>query len=206
MRRILLALPLLSWIVSGLLLLLLLFYAPSRQWPADLIYKEDPSPPADAIVVLMGSVKDRTARAAELWRKGLAPKIVFVEAEKTHAIPGIRPPDGEATYLYLRALGVPEEDILFDSGADITSTVEEAEAVLATVRRQLPGAQKLILSTSWYQSCRASWIFEKLYKGSYALSIYSLPAPRPLVWYEREQDFLMTFNEYLKWAYYLLKY
>ena len=26
------------------------------------------------------------------------------------------------------------------------------------------------------------------------------------IWYEKEQDFLAVFNEYLKWVYYLLRY
>lgn len=206
MRRLLLVIPLISWCVGGFLLLLLLFYPPSRQWPAELIYREDQSSSADAIIILMGSVKDRTQRAAELWKSGVAPKIVFVEAEKTLSIPGIRPPDGEATFLYLRALGVPEEAIIFDREADITSTVEEAEAVLATVSRQLPGAKRLILSTSWYHSSRALWIFERVNKGAFSYTIDSRPAPRPPSWYQREQDFLSVFNEYLKWTYYLSKY
>ncbi len=185
---------------------LFLVYSPSRTWPAHYIYRSDTAAQADAIVVLMGSVKDRTERAAELWKRGLAPKIVFVEAEKTSAIPGIRPPDGESTYRYLQALGVPNEALVFGRDKEVSSTFEEAAAVFATIQQALPQARRVILVTSWYHSSRAHWIFEKSNTPPHNFSLSSLPPPEPAAWYQQEHDFLMVFNEYLKWAYYRLKY
>lgn len=207
MRRFFVAVSLCLWFVVLTPMLLLLFYPPSRQWPAGLIYREDSVPtPADAIVVLMGSVKERAKRASELWKEGRAPKIVFVEAERTFAIPGIRAPDGEASELYLQSLGIPQDAIVFDRNTAISSTAEEAEAVLALVKRRLPAAKNLILTTSWYHSSRATWIFQKSNKAGFDYALYSLPSPKPENWYQREADFLMVFNEYLKWTYYLFSY
>jgi len=55
----------------------------------------DPLPPrADAIVILAGSVPDRTLEAADLYRAGLAPRVVVTRE---------RLPRGQAA---LRARGV----------------------------------------------------------------------------------------------------
>src|SRR5207245_31788 len=68
-----------------------------------LLVAADPLPPrADAIVILAGSVPDRTLEAADLYRAGLAPRVVVTRE---------RLPRGQAA---LRARGVrlPESDEL----------------------------------------------------------------------------------------------
>src|SRR6478736_634600 len=96
--------------------LLMLAYEPSRQWPADLLVRHDSKvKSADAIVMLMGHVPDRVPHCARLLNKGLAPKIVFVDAEKDEmAELGFRLSDGEASYRYLQKLGVKADAVIFD--------------------------------------------------------------------------------------------
>ena len=83
--------------------------------PMTLIVRNDqPAANADYILLMMGNVTDRTPHAAEILKQGMAKKIIFAEAEETSMIRmGYRYRDGQATYSYLRKLGVPKEQIVF---------------------------------------------------------------------------------------------
>jgi uncharacterized SAM-binding protein YcdF (DUF218 family) len=188
------------------LTVLMLAYPPSRQWPADLIIRQDNEvKSADAIIMLMGDVSDRVPHCARLLKKGLAPKIIFVEAEKDEMMElGYKSPYGDASFSYLQKLGIKETAIIFDAKHSVTSSFEEMRADFKLIKERLPEARRLILCTSWYHSSRAHWIAEKVNSHGYELK--SVPSPRPEVWYAKEFDFLMVFNEYLKWAFYRARY
>jgi uncharacterized SAM-binding protein YcdF (DUF218 family) len=185
---------------------LMLLYPPSRQWPADLLIRHDQDvKTADAVVMLMGNVADRAPHCARLMKRGLAPKIVFVEAEQDELNKlGYRLPDGAASFRYLQKLGIKEEAIVFDASHAVTSSFEEMSAVFTLVKERLPTAKRLVLCTSWYHSSRAQWIAGKV--NTHEFELMSIPSPRPKVWYAKEFDFLMVFNEYLKWVFYLTRY
>src|SRR6266566_1789693 len=79
-----------------------------------LLVVANPLPPrADAIVILAGSVPDRTLEAADLYRAGLAPRVVVTRArlprgQAAMRARGVRLPEGdELTVTALRELGVP---------------------------------------------------------------------------------------------------
>lgn len=188
------------------LAVLTLAYPPSRQWPADLIIRHDQgAKSADAIIMLMGNVGDRAPHCARLIKKGIAPRIVFVEAEKDELnAMGLRLSDGEASRQYLQKLGIKDDAIIFDGTKSVTSSFEEMSAAFKLIKDRLPEAKRLVLCTSWYHSSRAHWIAEKVNTDGFELK--SLPSPRPRVWYAKEFDFLMVFNEYLKWVFYLTRY
>jgi uncharacterized SAM-binding protein YcdF (DUF218 family) len=188
------------------LALLTFTYQPSRQWPADIITRLDRHvKSADAVIMLMGNVMDRAPHCARLIKKGLAPKIVFVEAEKDELNTlGFRLPDGEASLRLLQKLGIKDEAIIFDAKQSVSSSAEELTALYKLIKVQLPTAKRLVLCTSWYHSSRAHWIASKLNHHSFELK--SIPSPPPKLWYEKELDFLMVFNEYLKWVFYLTHY
>src|SRR5947207_13931534 len=78
-----------------------------------------PLPPrADAIVILAGSIPDRTLAAADLYRAGLAPRVVVTRevARTGQAALDARgvplPEDDEPTVTALRRPGVPSRAIL----------------------------------------------------------------------------------------------
>lgn len=187
--------------------LLFMVYPDSRLWPVYLIEKNDrPKVGADAVILLMGDAADRTPEAARLWKEGYAKKIIFVESEKTKlAQLGIAPGMGEATYRYLTEfLNVPESAIIFSRDTTATSTREEADEIFKKVQTELPDAKRLILTTSWYHSRRAAWIFDRINKDRW--NIESSPTPSPKRWYDDENSFISVFNEYLKWPYYIIHY
>src|SRR5438876_1073297 len=84
-----------------------------------LLVVADPLPPrADAIVILAGSVPDRTLEAADLYRAGLAPRVVVTRerlprGQATLRARGVRLPEGdELTVTALHELGVPPAAIV----------------------------------------------------------------------------------------------
>lgn len=186
--------------------ILAFFYKPSRQWPADFLTRHDAdTKEADAIVMLMGHVGDRTPQCARLLKKGLAPKIVFVEAEQGDMeVRGYSLPDGVASEKYLLKLGIKPDAIIFNPKTSVTNTFDELKADFTLIKERLPQAKRLVLCTSWYHSSRAHWAADRVNEHYFELK--SIPSQRPKVWYAKESDFLMVFNEYLKWVYYLTHY
>jgi uncharacterized SAM-binding protein YcdF (DUF218 family) len=186
--------------------LVVFFLVPAtRTIPAEIIERNDhPSKGADAIVLLMGDAIDRAPHVANLYKRGYAKKIVFVESEETKLMEyGLRPLEGKMVYDFLtKKLHVPADDIVFLDKTRVTSTQEEVKAIFKELNRNK--FRTVILATSWYHSSRAAWIMNKLNVDH--LRIESLPSPLPAKWYQSENDFLSVFNEYLKWVFYYMKY
>jgi uncharacterized SAM-binding protein YcdF (DUF218 family) len=186
-------------------LVVLFLIPPTRTLPAEILERNDhPAKGADAVVLLMGDAMDRVPHVASLYKKGYAGKILFVEAEETKLMEyGLRPLEGKMVYDYLtKKLNVPAGDIIFLEKTRVTSTQEEVKAIFKELNRSK--FRTVILATSWYHSSRAAWIMNKF--NSDRLRVESLPSPIPAKWYQSETDFLSVFNEYLKWAYYYVKY
>src|SRR2546429_7552464 len=79
----------------------------------------DPLPPrADAIVILAGSVPDRTLEAADLYRAGLAPRVVVTRerlprGQAALRARGVRLPEAaQLPVMALRGQGVPSQAIV----------------------------------------------------------------------------------------------
>jgi uncharacterized SAM-binding protein YcdF (DUF218 family) len=137
---------------------------------------------ADAIVVLAGSYPDRVLEAVELYRRGLAPRVMLCRevenagfrraAELGVKIP--RPTDVNRSVA--EQLGVPSSAVeVLDRFND--STYAEATTVVEEARRR--GYRTILLVTSKYHSRRAAAIFRYLAAGN----------PRVLVRPARDDDF-----------------
>lgn len=109
-------------------------------WAPLLLCVENRPAPADAIVVLGGDFADRADRAAELFARGLAPRIVVSGAG-----------DHQDMFDRLRLRGVPPPAVV--SEPDSRNTWEDAR--FSMVRLRAVGAHRVILVTSWYHSRRA---------------------------------------------------
>lgn len=182
---------------------------PLRSIPAEILVEDDrPTRNADAIILLMGDAMDRAPHAAQLLKDEFGKKIVFVETEVDELVKaGVRTPEGRMVYEYLtKGLKVPADKIVFDSESRVSSTQEEARALLKILDRE--NMKRSTLVTSWYHSSRAAWIFRKVLaeENQPKIQLESFPSPTPRRWYEREKDFLNVYMEYLKWAYYYVKY
>jgi uncharacterized SAM-binding protein YcdF (DUF218 family) len=180
---------------------------------AEALIVEKPLEKADAILVLGGSAVyiERTRRAAEIYKQGVAPKVLLTNdgeragwsrKERTN-IPYV-----ELARRALVAQGVPEEAIDILPG-EVTGTDWEARRLLADLERN--GVRSVLLVTSAYHTRRALWTFEKFLSGKgVEFGVEHPPAgdqtPAPGAWWLSRRGWGMVGGEYVKsavyWAYY----
>lgn len=91
----------------------------------EFLFVEDEPQPADLILVLGGKHRERAEKAADLYRRGLAPRVLIVggDARATQL------PEAEVLKHHCVELGVPEAAIWTD-----TRSVRTLEHVLAATR------------------------------------------------------------------------
>jgi uncharacterized SAM-binding protein YcdF (DUF218 family) len=129
------------------------------------LVNEEPPAPADAIVVLAGSIPDRILEAVALFQDGLAPRIVISRGRVPPSMLQLQrlgvhmPTFAELNRTIAEKLGVDTAAIVEVGGTE-DSTVDEAEAVLRFALAQ--GYGTLMVVTSKYHSRRASLIYRHL--------------------------------------------
>lgn len=119
-------------------------------------------PRSDCLVVLGAAVwqggqpsfvlRDRLARAAELYHEGVADKIVC-----TGGVGRYPPAEAQVGKEFLMRAGVAEEDIIMEAAS--TSTAEQATLIKEISDRE--GFQSIALVTSFYHQRRAAQLFRR---------------------------------------------
>jgi uncharacterized SAM-binding protein YcdF (DUF218 family) len=176
-----------------------LFLAPWLQY-------QDRPEPARYILPLAGD-EHRLIKAAELYKQGLAPKILLSNervrplnrAEALRAELGYPLIDGvQYRFSLLEHLGVPRSAT--DSfGRGLVSTVEEAEAL----KRFLDDRTgTIILVTSPYQARRAKMIFEGLMPSVRWIIVWPPEGALPARWWTDRDAALDTVAEVAKLLHY----
>src|SRR4030088_2578698 len=112
---------------------------------------EDPLRPADTIVALSGDTGARTETAVDLWKRQLAPVIIFAGA----SVDPNSVASGELMKREAIARGVPEAALLVEP--DSNTTEENARLVASLMRAR--GLRSAILVTSPYHQRRAANLF-----------------------------------------------
>jgi uncharacterized SAM-binding protein YcdF (DUF218 family) len=158
---------------------------------------------ADVLVDLGGETGDRTLTAASLFRDGFAPRILVTGLDTS-------PPEVRPAYLHWRAQvlaerGVPLDRIIYD--ADSTNSWEEAINTRRTMEAN--GWRRVLVVSDPYHMRRLSWAWGRVFRDS-GLS-YTLVASSPQWWdpdgwWRDDNSALVVINEYIKLAYYLVKY
>jgi uncharacterized SAM-binding protein YcdF (DUF218 family) len=128
---------------------------------------EDPLERSDAIIVLSGDnfYADRATRAAELYRRGMAP-VVVASGQR------LRPFAGTAELMVrdLSERGVPKDKIeAFAHDAD--NTREEAQALAQLTARKK--WRNVIVVTSNYHTRRARYIFDRVFPSTVKVRVAS---------------------------------
>ena len=166
---------------------------------------------ADAIVVMSGSAvyKERTQRAAEYYRQGLANRILLtndnLRGEWSNA-------EQRNPFFYERArknllfLGVPAERVEVIP-KPVTNTYDEAEVLREYAVTH--GLRSLLVVTSAYHSRRALWTLNRVFAGTgIEISLQSIETgeqtPPPLTWWLHWRGWRMLVGEYVKNVYYRL--
>jgi uncharacterized SAM-binding protein YcdF (DUF218 family) len=163
--------------------------------------------PADAIVVLGGSLETRPFVAAELYKRGLARRILVANARPNASEKlGVVARHVEFNRAVLAKLGVPAEAVsLF--GDEVANTYEEARALRQWVAST--GAKHIIVPTEIFQTRRTRWIIgRELATAGADVSVHAI-TPRDFDcsnWWRHELGVISFQNEVLKYAYYRFKY
>lgn len=174
---------------------------------------ERPLARADSIIVLSGSsvYKERTRKAAELLKQGVAPRIFLTndggkagwsESEKTN------PSFVDLAQRELIANGVTPDAITVLPG-EVNGTESEAKALADELEKRPLGS--VLIVTSAYHTRRALDVFEKrLAVNGVVVGIVSAPlgdgAPKPSTWWLSAAGWRDVAGEYVKSAGYSVVY
>ena len=154
---------------------------------------EDPLAPADAIVAISGDQGARTATAVELWKRGLAPLIVFAgSSEDPTSLPSAELMKRDAV-----RLGVPADRVLTEP----SSATTEENATRVTDLFHAYGIKRAILVTSPYHQRRAAILFDRQV-GNTGITFHNYPARDhewdKTTWWAREPSRSRTLVELAK--------
>jgi uncharacterized SAM-binding protein YcdF (DUF218 family) len=138
----------------------------------------DTSHPADAIVVLSGSVPDRILEAVDLYDAHLAPRIILTRGPMPPGLAVLRqrgvnlPEAHEENLMIAQRLGVPAAAIALIP-TPVSSTFTEARIVIDYLHAQ--GLKSILLVTSKTHARRAGMTFRHVAGGS--IQIAMCPSP-----------------------------
>jgi uncharacterized SAM-binding protein YcdF (DUF218 family) len=163
-----------------------------------------PLPKADAIVVMAGGNDVRLPPVAELYREGVAPRVlltndgIFASWSQKYQ---------RNLYLVewaredLLEMGVPEDAIvLLDHTA--SGTIHDALNTLAYVRAH-PEIRSLLVVTSDYHTRRTLWTFRRVFEGTeIQIGVYPVP-DLSTSWWRRTS---VMYLEFLKYMYYRVRH
>jgi uncharacterized SAM-binding protein YcdF (DUF218 family) len=145
----------------------------------DFLVLQDTPRPADAIVVLSGSIPDRILEAVDLYHAGLAPRIVLTREVPFPGLEALRargvtlPEHHDQNRSIAEQLGVPAAALSVVEGRPAASTIAEAEALVGHLRHQR--IHSILLVTSKAHARRAAMIFRQL--GGSGLQVTVCPSP-----------------------------
>jgi uncharacterized SAM-binding protein YcdF (DUF218 family) len=184
-----------------------LFRAPLLRTAANLWIVNDPTPHADAIVILGGGLEYRPFAAASLYSNGCAKTILITQPElPPTAEMGLTVPEFVTAREVLLRLGVPATAIQM-LGTNVSSTRDEALALKQWVQDY--HAHSVVIPTDIFHTRRARWIFNKTLRSTSTgvhVTAIDLPAYTAANWWKHEEGLIAFQNEVVKSAYYRLKY
>jgi uncharacterized SAM-binding protein YcdF (DUF218 family) len=159
------------------------------------------------VLVLGGGEETRPFAAAALVKAGFAHKVLVPRARTSpQEHPSVMPPMHEVIRRVLRHRGVAEADIVV-LDQPVSHTFDEA-ASLAAFLKSRPAAAVIVV-TNDFHSRRARWIFRHVLQDrARQLCFVSVPNEQFLAahWWQTEQGFIPVVGEYLKLAFYTLRY
>ena len=163
---------------------------------------EDRLAPADAIFVLAGEANVRPATAAELYRAGLAPRILIPRPEEylSHELLELQNVT-EAAVMVMRRLGVPDSAItVLEMPGGSTSTIDDARLLRDHVLAH--DLRRIIVVTSAFHTRRTRWVLGEVLDRE-RVTLMMAPAPDPRFdesnWWKSEAGLVAYAEEYLKW-------
>ncbi len=167
---------------------------------------------ADLIVCMSGEPVARGLAAAELYKKGLAPRVLITREELPDGYENLKekkihyPETRDLLIMMLQGLGVPGS-VRLTSEHFVGSTFEETKMIRDYVRVQ--GYRSLIIVTSPYHTRRTWLTFKKLFEKD-GVKIMVIPSHysgfRADDWWKKNKYIKELIIEYQKLIYYTVKY
>ena len=197
-------------LLLGLILIVLyLFRIPLLKGMSSFLNNADSVQQVDVLVVLGGSPVDRGYRGAELFHQGLVAGDVYCTGGYT--VPAL-----EAFKIDVTESGltrnvmidhkVPESRII--ELQQSTSTWEEAQEVKELLKNK--NWKKVGVVSSEYHIRRVKWTFDKVFTTKDDVEILFFASDSDHYnaeeWWKDEESFLITYGEFTKLLFYLLKY
>ena len=187
--------------------LLWLLRAPILTGVARFLTVHEPLRRADAIFVLGGDPNVRPFAAAALYRQGWAPRVWVPRMQVARAAAmGLQRAEIDVEVDVLRQQGVPDSAIVvlpFPGGT--SSTTEDAEALRAYLRHVR--ARRVIAVTTDYHTRRARWALRRALRGTgVEVVLRGTPAEEydETNWWRNERGLIAYFDEYVKFARYVI--
>lgn len=158
------------------------------------------------VLILPGDETRRSLTAAGLVRIGLAQDVLIPEnPESADVKDGITLPTAQISRRILRHAGIADDQILLLRSQSRT-TFDDARALADFLRDREP---RVTVVTSAFHTRRASFVFRKVF-GTDANRIRVVSAPNPGFdnsnWWHRREGLRLILTEYLKLAYYFVRY
>lgn len=194
-------------ILSGLVLIFLLFKGPILRGLGNHLIKEDTLQPVEVAFVLSGLHTERVPYALQQLEEELTPKIVITGANvdpDLEAI-GLNLADAESGMRYALSLGADTSQVMLL--AEGTSTMEEAQAILTLAK--VEGWEKIMVISSAFHTRRLHMVFKDLFEQEGIQTVIRGAPPKAYSleeWWDTEQGLIFVNNEYVKLVYYWFKY
>ena len=160
------------WVPVAIITVVVLAYTARRPLLTAIgsfLIVHDPPRPADAIVVLSGSLPDRILEAVDLYQAHLAPRIVLTREQPLPGIEALRARGGilqehhEQNFSVATQLGVPASAISI-MPTPTSSTFVEAQKLIGYL--EASRVRSILLVTSKAHARRAAMIFRHLASGT----------------------------------------
>lgn len=170
---------------------------------------EDALRPADAIVVLSGSIPDRILEAVDLYQAGMATRLILTKEGPLPGLEALRarganlPEHHQLNLSVAEQLGVPPQAITLITTPG-WSTLTEAHAIVAYLKRER--LRTVILVTSKAHTRRARLTYAALAKPDTEILVRASRYDPfdPDSWWQRRPFVRRVVIEYLKLLNYLL--
>jgi uncharacterized SAM-binding protein YcdF (DUF218 family) len=184
----------------------IVFKTPILRSFSNFLIKQDPLEKADLIVALSGSAYDRGNAAADLYKQGLAPRIICPggNLEELFLILGDTIYESDMCKKNIIRNGVPEQSVTAIHYG--TSTREEADTILSYCN--LHHVKKIIVVTTLFHTRRAASVYKNRFaKEGIAVIMRGAHSSEfdENLWWQNEYGLISLNNEYMKTLYYLIK-
>ncbi|MED4727667.1 YdcF family protein [Aneurinibacillus migulanus] len=192
-------------VLVGCIILALLIYRPVLNGMAQYLVYPDARKPSDFIVLLGGETDgQRTRKAVELYKEGLAPKIIVSSGARI----SWRTTESKEMVALLKQLHVPERDIILEQKS--RSTYENALYTKKTVEGQTLRNKRLTLVTDDWHTRRSVYVFRQVFDESdieiCSVGSHSLEKVQLTNWWQDHESMQTILSEWARLIVYVIKY